>query len=48
MIRYDGYKHFQEPESEINSCIGPRGLSMKESDEDAIWAYPGVAIGKSF
>lgn len=46
MVRYDGYKHLQEPESQIFSCIGPRGIAMNESDEDAIWAYPGTAIGE--
>ena len=46
LVRYDGYKHLQEPLDEIIQCIGPRGLPMNESDEDAIWAYPGKARGK--
>ena len=44
-MRYDGYKHLQEPPSEIVPCVGPRGLLMNESDEDAVWAYPGIAQG---
>ena len=46
LVRYDGYKHLQEPESQIISCSGPRGVPINESDEDAIWAYPGVPDGK--
>lgn len=46
LVRYHGYKHFQEPPAAIVSCIGARGLPLNESDDDAIWAYPGKAIGK--
>ena len=46
MERYDGYRNFQEPVERIVSCIGPRGVKLNESDEDAIWAYPGKAVGK--
>jgi hypothetical protein len=35
-----------EPVSDIIPCIGPRGLLMNESDEDAVWAYSGTARGK--
>lgn len=45
LVRYDGYKHLQEPQAQIVSCIGPRGIAINESDDDAIWAYPGKAIG---
>ena len=47
LVRYDGYKHMQEDPREIVPCIGPRGLLMNESREDAIWAYPGRAQGLS-
>src|SRR5882757_11404764 len=40
-IHYDGYKSFSEPVSQIVSCIGPRRVQLNESQEDAIWAYPG-------
>lgn len=46
LIRYDGYKNMHEPVSDIIPCIGPRGLLMNESDEDAVWAYTGTARGK--
>ena len=46
LIKYDGYRSLQEPVSEIVPCIGPRGALMNESDEDAIWAYSGVARGR--
>lgn len=46
LVKYDGYKNMQEPVSDIVPCIGPRGLLMNESDEDAIWAYSGKAQGK--
>ena len=36
----------QEPVSDIVHCIGPRGLLMNESDDDAIWAYSGKAQGR--
>lgn len=45
-IRYDGLRHSQEDPSHILSCLGPRGLPLNESDGDAIWAYPGSAVGK--
>jgi hypothetical protein len=45
MTRYDGYRNFEEPVSDIVPCIGPRGLLMNESDEDAVWAYQGAAKG---
>lgn len=45
MTRYDGYKSFEESVSDIVPCIGPRGLFMNESDEDAVWAYEGIAKG---
>lgn len=45
LVRYDGYKHLQEDPSDIVSCIGPRGIAINESDEDAIWAYPSIANG---
>ena len=45
LFRYDGYKHLQEPESQLVQCLGPRGVPMNESNEDAIWAYPGKADG---
>ncbi|KAG9790945.1 hypothetical protein ABEF93_006908 [Exophiala dermatitidis] len=45
MIRYDGYHSLQEPIEQIVPCIGPRGLPLNESQEDAIWAYPGRADG---
>jgi hypothetical protein len=35
-----------EPVSDIIPCVGPRGLLMNESDEDAVWAYTGTAHGK--
>ena len=44
--RYDGYKNMHEPASDIIPCIGPRGLLMNESDEDAVWAYSGTAQGE--
>jgi hypothetical protein len=47
LFRYNGYKHFQEPTSEIVSCGGPRGLRMNESNDDAVWAYQGKAEGKA-
>ncbi len=47
LVHYDGYKSFSEPVSQIVSCIGPRGVPLNESDEDAIWAYPGRANGKT-
>lgn len=46
LIRYDGYKHFQEDPMDIVQCIGPRGIPMNESDEDAVWAYPAIPAGK--
>ncbi|KAJ9611598.1 hypothetical protein H2200_004782 [Cladophialophora chaetospira] len=45
LVRYDGYRSFQEPLDHLVSCIGPRGVPLNESDEDAIWAYPGHANG---
>jgi hypothetical protein len=45
LIRYDGYKHLQDPEKDIISCIGPRGVPLNQSDDDAIWAYNGTARG---
>lgn len=45
LVRYDGYKHLQEDPKDIISCIGPRGIQINESDEDAIWAYPAIANG---
>jgi hypothetical protein len=48
LVRYSGYKHLQEDEHDIISCIGPRGLPMNESDDDAIWAYNGKAHGEFF
>ena len=45
MTRYDGYRNLEEPVSAIISCVGPRDLPLNESDEDAIWAYKGVAKG---
>lgn len=45
LVRYDGYKHLQEDPADIIQCLGPRGLPINESDEDAIWAYPGKATG---
>ncbi len=47
MNRYDGYRSFEEPVSDIVPCIGPRGLFLNESDEDAVWAYEGKAKGKA-
>ena len=47
LIRYDGYRSFAEPVEHIVSCIGPRGVPLNESHEDAIWAYPGQANGKT-
>ncbi|KIV83704.1 hypothetical protein PV11_05706 [Exophiala sideris] len=44
-IRYDGYKNFIEPVSNIVHCVGPRGLPINESEDDAVWAYPGKASG---
>lgn len=46
LIRYDGYRSLQEPVDQIVPCMGPRGLPLNESQEDAIWAYPGHADGK--
>lgn len=46
MLRYDGYKNLLEPVSHIVSCVGPRGVPLNESHEDAIWAYPGKANGE--
>jgi hypothetical protein len=48
LIRYDGYKNMHEPVSDIVPCLGPRGLLMNESDEDAVWAYSGTAQGNLF
>ncbi|KAK5105078.1 hypothetical protein LTS08_001352 [Lithohypha guttulata] len=45
LVRYDGYKHLQEDPVDIVQCIGPRGLPINESDEDAIWAYPAIPAG---
>ncbi|KAL6245796.1 hypothetical protein RBB50_006949 [Rhinocladiella similis] len=45
MLRYDGYKNLLEPVSHLVSCVGPRGVPINESHEDAIWAYPGKANG---
>lgn len=45
LVRYDGYKHLQEDPTDIVQCIGPRGVPINESDEDAVWAYPGIAAG---
>ena len=45
LIRYDGYKHLQEDPADIVQCIGPRGVPINESDEDAVWAYPAIAAG---
>jgi len=45
MTRYDGYRSFEEPVSEIVSCIGPRGLPLNESAEDAVWAYRAIPKG---
>ena len=45
LVRYTGYKHLQEDETDIVSCIGPRGIPMNESDDDAVWAYNGIAHG---
>lgn len=45
LIRYDGYKHLQEDPREIIQCIGPRGVAINESEEDAVWAYPAIANG---
>lgn len=46
MLRYDGYKNLLEPVSHLVSCVGPRGVPINESHEDAIWAYPGKANGE--
>lgn len=46
LVRYDGYKHLQEDPLDIVQCIGPRGIALNESDEDAIWAYPAIASGQ--
>lgn len=48
LVRYDGYKHLQEDPADIVQCIGPRGIPINESDEDAVWAYPAIAAGTSF
>lgn len=48
MIRYDGYRNFEEPASVVTPCVGPRDLPLNESDEDAVWAYAGVAKGNTF
>lgn len=45
MLRYDGYKSFEEPKSDLVPCIGPRGLLMNESEKDTVWAYKGQAKG---
>ena len=47
-VRYDGLRHSQEDPSHILSCLGPRGLPLNESDGDAIWTYPGRAVGKEW
>ena len=39
MVRYTGLKNYKDPVDDIVPCIGPRGLPMNESDDDAIWAY---------
>lgn len=46
LVRYDGYKHLQEDPADIVQCIGPRGIPINESDEDAVWAYPAIADGR--
>ena len=46
LVRYDGYHSFREPIDHVVSCIGPRGMPLNESQDDAIWAYPGQANGK--
>ena len=46
LIRYDGYKHLQEDPTDIIQCVGPRGLPINESDEDAVWAYPAIPQGE--
>ena len=45
LVRYDGYKHLAEDPADIIQCIGPRGVALNESDEDAVWAYPAIAAG---
>ena len=45
MSRYDGYRSFEEPVSDVSPCIGPRGLLVNESHEDAVWAYEALAKG---
>lgn len=45
LVRYDGYKALQEPDSQIIPCLSPRGIFLNESNEDAIWAYLGKAEG---
>jgi hypothetical protein len=47
MSRYAGYRSFEEPVSDIVPCVGPRGLHLNESDEDAVWAYEAVAKGET-
>lgn len=47
LLRYDGYKHFRESAFDVVPCVGPRGLWMNESDDDAVWAYRGKAVGKA-
>ena len=46
MVRYEGYQNLVEQAAHIVPCVGPRGVPINESHEDAIWAYPGKANGK--
>ncbi|KAK5252750.1 hypothetical protein LTS03_007684 [Exophiala xenobiotica] len=45
MVRYEGYQNLVEQAAHIVPCVGPRGVPINESHEDAIWAYPGKANG---
>ena len=39
MVRYTGLKNYKDRVEDIVPCVGPRGLAMNESDDDALWAY---------
>lgn len=46
MSRFNDYKNFEEPVSDIVPCFGPRSLLLNESDEDVVWAYQAAAKGE--
>lgn len=48
LVKYDPYKGYADSVADIVPCTGPRGVPINESDEDSLWAYPGLPRGQLF